>query len=45
MSEVAAEVGITAMPTFILFKDGEKVETVMGANPRALEAGIQKIVA
>ncbi|GAA5858548.1 hypothetical protein JCM8547_007355 [Rhodosporidiobolus lusitaniae] len=36
--EVAAEVGIKAMPTFILFKGGEKVGTVVGADPNKLKA-------
>lgn len=29
---VAAEYGITAMPTILFFQDGEKVDTVVGAN-------------
>lgn len=40
--DVAQELGIRAMPTFILFKDGEKVGEVVGANPKALEAAIQQ---
>ncbi|KAJ9632462.1 thioredoxin trx1 [Taxawa tesnikishii (nom. ined.)] len=40
--EVAQELGIRAMPTFILFKNGEKVGEVVGANPKALEAAIQQ---
>jgi len=35
--EIAEEVGIKAMPTFLLYKDGEKVETVVGANPTKVE--------
>jgi thioredoxin 1 len=30
------------MPTFLLFKDGEKVDEIVGANPKAIEAAIQK---
>lgn len=30
------------MPTFLIFKDGEKVGEVVGANPKALEAAIIK---
>jgi thioredoxin 1 len=30
------------MPTFILFKDGDKVDEVVGANPKAIEAAIKK---
>ncbi|KAI8942394.1 Thioredoxin amt13 [Plenodomus lindquistii] len=39
--DVAQELGIRAMPTFLLFKGGEKVAEVVGANPKALEAAIQ----
>jgi thioredoxin 1 len=31
------------MPTFVIFKDGEKVQEVVGANPKALEAAIQEV--
>ncbi|PKS09297.1 hypothetical protein jhhlp_003911 [Lomentospora prolificans] len=34
--DVSRELGITAMPTFILLKDGAKVGEVRGANPPAL---------
>ncbi|KAH7398164.1 thioredoxin-like protein [Pyrenochaeta sp. MPI-SDFR-AT-0127] len=39
--DVAQELGIRAMPTFLLFKGGDKVAEVVGANPKALEAAIQ----
>ncbi|GAM85032.1 hypothetical protein ANO11243_030350 [Dothideomycetidae sp. 11243] len=39
--DVAQELGIRAMPTFLLFKNGEKVGEVVGANPKALESAIQ----
>lgn len=42
VSDVAAELGIRAMPTFLFFKDGEKVGEVVGANPSAVLAAIQK---
>jgi len=29
------------MPTFLLFKDGERVNEVVGANPKALEKAIK----
>ncbi|PYI14388.1 thioredoxin [Aspergillus japonicus CBS 114.51] len=45
LSEVAAELGVRAMPTFMLFKGGEKVKDVVGANPPALEAGIKALLA
>jgi len=40
--DVAQELGIRAMPTFLLFKNGEKVAEIVGANPAALEAAIKK---
>lgn len=45
LSEVAAENGISAMPTFLFFKNGEKVETVRGANPPAITAALSKVAA
>ncbi|KAE8133311.1 thioredoxin domain-containing protein [Aspergillus pseudotamarii] len=45
LSTVAAELGVRAMPTFILYKDGQKVSDVVGANPPGLEAGIKKLIA
>ncbi|KAF8555116.1 thioredoxin [Imleria badia] len=36
--EIAQEVGIRAMPTFIAFKDGNKVGDLVGAAPQRLEA-------
>lgn len=35
--KIAQEVGIKAMPTFVFFQKGEKVKTVVGANPQALQ--------
>jgi hypothetical protein len=32
------------MPTFVVFKDGTLAETVVGANPAALEEAIEKSV-
>jgi len=40
--DVAQELGIRAMPTFLIFKDGEKVGEIVGANPPALKAAIEK---
>jgi hypothetical protein len=34
--ELAQELGIRAMPTFVFFKNGEKVDEVVGASPPAL---------
>ncbi|KAG8940846.1 hypothetical protein FRC04_004997 [Tulasnella sp. 424] len=40
--DISQEVGIRAMPTFIVFKDGEKVKDLVGANPGALTALVQQ---
>lgn len=42
--DVAQELGIRAMPTFLIFKDGEKVKEVVGANPQALKLAIEASV-
>lgn len=39
--DVAQELAVRAMPTFLLFKNGEKVGEVVGANPTALETAIK----
>ncbi|KAG8940840.1 hypothetical protein FRC04_004991 [Tulasnella sp. 424] len=36
-SEVSEEVGIKAMPTFMVFKDGEKLGELVGADPDELQ--------
>ncbi|KAK4705005.1 hypothetical protein P7C70_g1197, partial [Phenoliferia sp. Uapishka_3] len=38
--EIAAEVGIKAMPTFLFFKGGDKIGSVVGADPNKLKAAI-----
>ncbi|KAF1846943.1 thioredoxin-domain-containing protein [Cucurbitaria berberidis CBS 394.84] len=40
--EIAAQHGVTAMPTFLVFKDGKKVEEIRGADPRKLKAAVEK---
>ncbi|KAJ5397817.1 Thioredoxin [Penicillium cosmopolitanum] len=45
LQEVAADNGISAMPTFLFFKDGNVVETVRGANPPGIQAGLAKLLA
>lgn len=40
--QVAHEYGITAMPTCLFFKNGEKVDTIIGANPPKLVELIKK---
>ena len=38
--DVAKDLGIRAMPTFLLFENGDKSDELVGANPTAL---IQKV--
>jgi hypothetical protein len=40
---VAAEFAVTALPTFILFRDGAVVEKVKGADPQGLRSLIEKL--
>lgn len=40
--DLAQELGIKAMPTFVLFKNKERIAEVVGANPMALEAAIKQ---
>lgn len=42
LSAVSAEYGVSAMPTFLLFKDGEQVDKFVGADPPKLEALIKE---
>ena len=37
VQEIAAQLGVRAMPTFILFKDGKAVGNSLGAVPQKLE--------
>ncbi|KAF9507014.1 hypothetical protein BS47DRAFT_1373991 [Hydnum rufescens UP504] len=40
--DVSQKYGITAMPSFVFIKNGQKVDLVRGANPKALEEAIKK---
>ncbi|KAM0401234.1 hypothetical protein HYE67_002257 [Fusarium culmorum] len=40
--DISQEYGIRAMPTFIVFKDGEKADEVVGADPGKLERMVQE---
>ncbi|EGX47064.1 Cytoplasmic thioredoxin isoenzyme 2 [Orbilia oligospora] len=44
VTDVAAECGVRAMPTFMIFRGGEKVSEVVGANPAALKAAVATAV-
>lgn len=43
--EIAAQYGIQAMPTFLLFKDGKQIEEIKGADPRKLRSVIESATA
>ncbi|MER7196096.1 thioredoxin [Streptomyces flaveolus] len=40
--DISQEVGIKAMPTFVLFKDGSKVDELVGAHPDSLKQLVKK---
>ncbi|KAJ3037952.1 Cytoplasmic thioredoxin isoenzyme 2 [Rhizophlyctis rosea] len=42
-AEVAAEQGITAMPTFVAYKSGKEVGRIVGANLAKLKALVQEV--
>ncbi|KAL9098486.1 MAG: hypothetical protein Q9163_005860 [Psora crenata] len=42
LPDIAQELGVRAMPTFVVFKNGEKINEVVGANPKAIEAAVVK---
>ena len=39
--EISTTAGVTAMPTFIVYKDGKKDKTIKGADARGLENAIR----
>ena len=43
-SELSAEYDISALPTFLLFRDGKVTQKVQGANPNELKEVVQKLV-
>jgi thioredoxin len=45
LPELAAQLGVSSMPTFLFFKHGEKVDTLRGANEEALREMLLKHVA
>lgn len=42
LQDVAAEYGVHAMPTFLLFKKGNQVDKVVGASKDDLQKKIEK---
>ncbi|KAJ5939309.1 hypothetical protein N7466_002443 [Penicillium verhagenii] len=45
LSDVAADNGVSAMPTFLFYKNGELLETVRGANPPAIQKAVAAVAA
>ncbi|PHH79330.1 hypothetical protein CDD80_5093 [Ophiocordyceps camponoti-rufipedis] len=45
LESVAQKYGIRAMPTFIMFKDGQKSDDLTGANKTGLEEKVQALAA
>ncbi|KAH6630524.1 thioredoxin-like protein [Chaetomium sp. MPI-SDFR-AT-0129] len=43
-TEVAQQYGVSAMPTFLVLRNGSVIETIRGANPPALTAAVEKAV-
>jgi len=43
--EIASKYAVTAMPTFMIFKSGQVVEKVKGADPRKLQDVVKKLAA
>nr|KMM68969.1 hypothetical protein CPAG_05292 [Coccidioides posadasii RMSCC 3488] len=43
--EISQAFGVTAMPTFLIFKDGDVVQTIQGANSRGLTDAVRKFAA
>jgi thioredoxin 1 len=43
--EIAEKAEVRAMPTFQIYKNGQKVEEIVGADPAKLEAAIKKYAA
>jgi thioredoxin 1 len=41
--DISQEYGIRAMPTFMAFKDGEKVDEVVGADPSKLQRMVEQL--
>lgn len=42
---VAQALGVRAMPTFVFFRAGKRVDELVGADPRALEEALRRLAA
>ncbi|KAF2222130.1 PITH domain-containing protein [Elsinoe ampelina] len=43
--EIAQSYNITAMPTFMIFKNGRETQRIRGADPKALDAAVKNLAA
>lgn len=43
-TEISKEYSVTALPTFLVFKNGKLEDTVKGANPQQLSAIVSKLI-
>lgn len=43
-NEIAGEVGITSMPTFVAFEDGQEVDRMVGVNTSNLIEMVEQLV-
>ena len=41
--ELSRSYGVTAMPTFMIFKNAQRIESIQGADPRKLSAAVKKL--
>jgi thioredoxin 1 len=42
-SDIATQEGVTAMPTFIFYKDGKRVDIVVGANLSLIKFKLEQL--
>ncbi|TID28830.1 hypothetical protein CANINC_002261 [Pichia inconspicua] len=43
LTDVARDYGISAMPTFLVFKHGKVVNKIVGANPQGINAALNEV--
>jgi len=43
LPDLAQELGIRAMPTFIFFKNGEEVKKIVGADKKKIREAVQEL--
>lgn len=42
LDDVSSEAGVSAMPSFFMYKDGAKIDELVGASKEKLEAMVAK---